>query len=160
MLGSSFSITVNDIQGCNNHKPILLVFYYRLGPDTVELPKSQFHVQNCLHGNQKEVSRVKNVVSREVGKKHLTSIDHDDQPEGKLISFEGPLKDHFGAEASPLSHLVQSMDFKRRNKRGSRFVIRFSEAGAEPDRGMAQHFLSSVFQGCDAAIKWTLNPEP
>lgn len=65
---------------------------------------------------------------------------------------------------SPLSKLVKCMDFKRKSRgmrtHSSRFIIRVSSAGAEPDRALAQSFLNSVFQNSESFIQWTLNPDP
>ena len=67
---------------------------------------------------------------------------------------------------SPLSKLVKSMDFKRKSRgsrtHSSRFIIHAftSEEEAEPDRALAQSFLTSVFQNSASFIEWTLNPGP
>jgi hypothetical protein len=120
--------------------------------------------QNCIHGN-KENSQPAQISPGPVKMTPVTSMKKYEVEKKSVLADAVPLTDQFVEGFlvdSPLSKLVKCLDFKRKSRSGSNSSRLFFTASAEatdPNRALAQTFLTSVFHNSESFIQWTLNPD-
>lgn len=98
------------------------------------------------------------------------TVTPDNYPKDqKAVVIEAPISKYLSADCADasslrLKQLLNSIDFKRRkygdgDVRSSRFTVCWSGAGAEPHKGLALRFLSSVFKDDTDTLQTSLTPE-
>ena len=121
--------------------------------------------QNCIHGNTGN-SQPAQISPGPVKMTPVTSMKKYEVEKKPVLADAVPLTDQFVdcfLVDSPLSKLVKCLDFKRKNRSRtnsiSRFIINASAEATDPNRALAQTFLTSVFHKSKSFIQWTLNPD-
>ena len=119
--------------------------------------------QICIHGSTKDIQPAQ-ITPGPVKMTPVTSMKKYEVEKKPLLAAV-PLTDQF-VECflvdSPLSKLVKCMDFKRKSRSGtnsSRLIINASVEATDPNRAVAQSFLTSVFHNSESFIQWTLKSD-